>query len=327
MFTIARHAFLESIRQPVFVVLILAGMLALVLNLQLAAFTFDDDNKILVDLGLSTLLLGGLLLAATTATTVLTREIENRTVLTVVSKPLPRPALVIGKYLGVAAALTIGLWSLAAVFLLTVRHRVPSSDNGSVGTDGPVVVFGVLAVLGAVAVAASANYLRARPFGSTFTVIQAVTATAAVAVVSCINKDWLLQYPLVDFDPQLLIAVALIFEAALVLAAVAITASTRLGSVMTLMACAFVLMAGLVSEYFLGSIVTGATVTPTWMQWLAWPFYAGIPNIQFFWTADALTQGNAISLAHVGSVSLYAGFIITVLLSLAVALFQSRDVG
>jgi hypothetical protein len=327
MFTIARHAFLESIRQPVFTVLILTGMLALVMNVNLAAFTFEDDNKILVDLGLSTLLLGGLVLAASTATTVLTREIESRTVLTVISKPLPRPALVIGKYLGVAAALTVGLWSLAAVFLLTVRHRVPSSATDTEGFDGPVIVFGTLAVLGAVAIAAAANYLRGRPFGSTFAVVQAVTATAAVMIVSCMNRDWQLQSLLTDFDPHVIIAVLLIVEAALVLAAVAIAASTRLGTVMTLLTCVLVLLTGLVSEYFLGSIVAGSTNTRPWASWLAWPFYAAIPNMQFFWTADALTQGQTVSLAHVGSVTLYAGSMIVVLLSLAVALFQGRDVG
>ncbi len=327
MLTIARHAFLESIRQPVFAVIILTGMLALVMNVNLAAFTFEDDNKILTDLGLSTLLLGGLVLAASTATTVLTREIESRTVLTVVSKPLPRPALVIGKYLGVAAALTAGLWSLAAVFLLTVRHRVPSSSTDTEGFDGPVIVFGSFAVLGAIAVAAAANYLRGRPFGSTFVMVQAVTATAAIAIVSCVNRDWQLQGPLTDFDAHVMIAVVLIVEASLVLAAVAIAASTRLGSVMTLLTCAFVLLAGLVSEYFLGSIVAGATHTTPWARWLTWPFYAAIPNMQFFWTADALTQGQVVSLAHVGLVTLYAGSMIVVLLSLAVALFQGRDVG
>jgi hypothetical protein len=328
MLTIARHAFLESIRQPVFTVLILGCMLALVLNVNLAGFTFDDDNKILVDLGLSTLLLGGLLMATTTATTVLTREIENRTVLTVVSKPLPRPALVIGKYLGVVGALIVGFVSLASLFLLTVRHRVPYSDNGQAGLDGPVIVFGLLAVATAIGMAAARNYLFGRPFGSTFAVVQAVTATAAVSIVACIDREWQLQKnPFVDFDPQLLIAIALVFEATLVLAAVAITASTRLGSVMTLMACALVLLGGLVSEYFLGSIVAGTASASGWVRWLAWPFYAAIPNMQFFWTADALTQGHAISLSHMGSITLYGLSTITFLLSLAVALFQNRDVG
>jgi hypothetical protein len=227
----------------------------------------------------------------------------------------------------VAAALTVGLWSLAAVFLLTVRHRVPSSSTDTEGFDGPVVVFGSLAVIGAIAVAAAANYLRGHPFGSTFAVVLAVMATAAVAIVSSVNRDWQLQNLLTDFDPHVITAVILIGEAALVLAAVAIAASTRLGSVMTLLTCAIVLLAGLVSEYFLGSIVAGATNASPWARWLAWPFYAAIPNIQFFWTADALTQGQTVSLAHVAFVTLYAASMIVVLLSLAVALFQSRDVG
>ncbi len=327
MFTIARHAFLESIRQPVFTVLILAGMLALVLNVNLAGFTFDDDNKILVDMGLSTLLIGGLLLATCTATTVLTREIENRTVLTVVSKPLPRAALVVGKYLGVVAALVTGLWSLTAVFLLTVRHRVVTNNFDLSEHDGPVMLFGLLAVFGAVAIAAAANYLRGRPFGSLFIVVQALTATAAIMIVACVNRDWKLQNPLVEWNPQLMIAVLLVFEATLVLAAVAIAASTRLGNVMTLLTCAVVLLAGLVSEFFLGSIVAGTTPGPAWVRFLAWPAYAAIPNLQFFWAADALTQGHAISLSHVGSVSLYCLCMIVAMLSLAVALFQTRDVG
>jgi hypothetical protein len=327
MFTIARHAFLESIRQPVFTVLILGCMLAFVFNVNLAAFTFEDDNKILVDLGLSTLLIGGLLLATSTATTVLTKEIENRTVLTVVSKPLPRAALVIGKYLGVATALVVGLWSLAAVFLLTVRHRVVSQQHDLSGLDGPVVLFGILAVVAAIGVAAAANYLHGRPFGSTFVAAQAVTATATVALVACLDRDWRLQNPLVEWNPQLMIAVFLVFQATLLLAAVAIAASTRLGSVMTLMTSGVVLLAGLVSEYFLGAIVAGAVPSPLWARVLAWPVYAGIPNMQFFWAADALTQGHAISLAHVGSVAAYAACMIAALLALAVTLFQSRDVG
>jgi hypothetical protein len=327
MITIARHAFLESIRQPVFTVLILGCMLAFVFNLNLAAFTFEDDNKILVDLGLSTLLVGGLLLATSTATTVLTKEIENRTVLTVVSKPLPRAALVIGKYLGVATALFVGLWSLSAVFLLTVRHRVSSEQHDLSGLDGPVVVFGLLAVMAAIGVAAAANYLHGRPFGSTFVASQAITVTVAVAVVACLDRDWRLQNPIVEWNPQIIIAVLLVFQATLLLAAVAIAASTRLGSVMTLLTSGVVLLAGLVSEYFLGAIVAGTVPSPLWARIIAWPAYAGVPNIQFFWVADALTQGHAIPMAHVGSVALYAACMITALLALAVALFQSRDVG
>ncbi len=327
MFTIAWNACLESIRRPVFGVLLLAGMLALVLNVGLAAFTLDDDNKILVDLGLSTLFLCGLLLAACTATTVLTREIENRTVLTVVSKPVPRPAVVVGKYLGVAAALTAGFWTLTVAFLLTLRHRVPVGDEQTVAVDAPVLVFGLLALALAVTLAAAANYLGGRPFTSTFVAALVATATAALVGVWCLDRGWRLQNPLGEWDAQVMIAVALVFEAVLLLAAVAIAASTRLGGVMTLLVCAGVFLAGLVSEYFLGSLLAGETAGAAWVRWLVWPVYAALPNMQFFWAADALTQGQPLTLGDLAGVSLYAAAMIAAFISLAVALFQCRDVG
>ena len=105
LLTLSRNTFIESIRQPIYVVLIFVGSIGLWLNTHLAAYTFGNDNKMMIDLGLSTLFLIGLALAAFSATGVLSAEIENRTVLTVVSKPVGRPLFVVGKYLGVAAAI------------------------------------------------------------------------------------------------------------------------------------------------------------------------------------------------------------------------------
>ena len=123
IFSIARNAFLEAIRQPIFIVLVLIGLLAMVCNVNLAAFTMGEDEKLLVDLGLSTLLIVGLLLAAFTASSVLSKEIENKTVLTVVSKPVTRAAVIVGKFLGVAGALSVGYYVLAVAFLMAVRHK------------------------------------------------------------------------------------------------------------------------------------------------------------------------------------------------------------
>ena len=63
-------------------------------------------------------------LAAFVATNVLTREIDNRTVLTVVSKPVSRPIFVLGKFLGVAGAQTIVMVFLAVLFMLVEIHGV-----------------------------------------------------------------------------------------------------------------------------------------------------------------------------------------------------------
>ena len=319
LFTIARNAFLESIRQPVQAVLICAALLALVLNVNIAGYTLEDDNKLLIDLGLSTLFLSGLLMAAFTATSVLSKEIENKTVLTVVSKPVPRPQVVVGKFLGVAAAIATAYWLLAVVFLLTVRHRVQSSVRAEDIFDPPVVTFGVLAIGLTFLIAGLANYLYRWSFPATFSIVGAVLATVAWGLVSGISRTWRLQGLGTDFDPQLAIGLALVFEAIFVLTAIAIAASTRLGQIPTLLVCVGMFLVGLVGEYFLSAAVGGRT----WLE----PLAAIVPNLQFFWPADALTQGSPMTLGYLASVTLYAACLVGAAMSVAVMLFQTRDVG
>ena len=105
--TIARNTFFESIRQPIYVIMVLAVSLMLILNTFLAGYTLEDDNRLLMDMGLSTLFWAGMLMAVFTATGVLSDEIDNKTVLTVVSKPVGRPIFVLGKYVGVTGAILL----------------------------------------------------------------------------------------------------------------------------------------------------------------------------------------------------------------------------
>jgi hypothetical protein len=107
LLAIARNTFFESIRQPVLlVVLVVAGILVVLSN-PFAAYTLEDDQRMYVDIGLSTIFIGGAVLAAFVATNVLTREIDNRTVLTVVSKPVARPVFVVGKFLAPRAQVKV----------------------------------------------------------------------------------------------------------------------------------------------------------------------------------------------------------------------------
>lgn len=321
---IARNCFLESIRQPVYAVLLLAGVLALVLNANLAAYTFEDDDKLLVDLGLSTLFLTGLLLAAFTATSVLSREIENKTVLTVVSKPVTRAAVIVGKFLGVAVALGVGYYILTLACLLAVRHKPQMGMGRGEIYDGPVLTFSLLFGLLALLTAGLLNYLYRRPFPSTLTACLAGMLTIAVGICSILARDWWLQGPLTDYNPQLMYAIGMVFLAILVLSAAAIAASTRVNQVITLLICCGVFLFGLVSEFFLGrSLAEGASPL---VRLLA-PLYVAVPNLQVFWAADALSQGHAITPEYFASVAAYAAVLITALLSLAVLLFQRRDVG
>ena len=162
LLAIAKNTFLESIRQPIMVVLIIAATVALTLSIAGAANTLEDDNVMFIQLGLSTLLLAGLFMAGFTATGVLSLEIERKTVLTVVSKPVTRPIFILGKYLGVATAITITMWPLAMIMLLCVRHGVMQTAAHDV--DGPVLAFGV--TLWFAALFASIGFNIAMKFGA-----------------------------------------------------------------------------------------------------------------------------------------------------------------
>jgi ABC-type transport system involved in multi-copper enzyme maturation permease subunit len=349
--TIAHNTFTEAIRQPIFVVLILLGSLAMVINPQLAAYTMEDDNKLLIDMGLSTIFLVSLLLAAFTATGVFSNEIENKTVLTVVSKPVGRPLFVIGKYLGVVAAIAVAFFLLSLVLALTIRHRVMSTASDHF--DMPVILLGLGGALVALAVATGANYLYNRVFTSTFTVCLLVTQTVAFALVLVIDKGWNLQSPVTDFVAnggelaQVAVGLGLVFQAVLVLSGVAIAASTRLGQVMTLLICVGVFLLGLVSNS-LSQLVNTRLSIPAgtdYYQSLSAIFHADImlhqkavytaakllymlmPNLQFFWPADAITQDTPITAGLFGMVSAYAALQVVAVIAIAIALFQNREVG
>ena len=369
---IIRNTFLESIRQPITLVILGVATIALVFSNLLAGFTMEDDQRMMIDLGLSTVFLCGALLAAFIATNVLNREIENRTVLTVISKPVSRPLFVIGKFLGVAGALMLATFFMSCVFLLVELHGVLQTVRDPV--HKPVLVFGIAAALLGLTAGIWCNYFYDKVFSST--VIAVTTPLAAVAwfLSMMFDNDFGLQPISVSFDGQILISLAGLTMAIVVLTAIAIAASTRLGQVLTLVVTLGVFMLGMLSDSIFGTriegmkglwlerataegltrtiertrtieLVTGeiklfredvvvSTVPLSDMaegaerlEYAAyWAGYSALPNFQAFWFSDALTQGHVIPMSMLGQVLFYGFFYTLVAMSLAVILFQRREV-
>lgn len=330
---IARNTLTESIRQPIYLVLLLLVSVVFVLGLTTSAYTFSDDSLQMIVMGLGMVLVGGTTLAALVATGVLSREIGNRTVLTVISKPVGRPLFVIGKYLGVSGAIGLAMWVWAMVFLLTVRHKVLSAAGDQI--DMPVIVFGLSAFAVAAIVAVWGNYFYRWVFASTFTRTLAVTITLAYLLVLLIDKQWQFQAIYTEFDPELapvtnygevkkslgqvVLALVLVIEAVGVLTAVAIAASTRLGQVMTLIIALGFVALGVASDGLFGRHADTSDVAAA--------FYHGLPNLQFSFMADALTQQSSITLSYLGMATAYNAAFIIAILAIAVALFQTRETG
>ncbi|MCP4248412.1 MAG: hypothetical protein GY778_15300 [bacterium] len=315
---IAVNTFRETIGQPIYGVVLLASALMMILNVALAGFTLDDDDKLLLDLGLSTLLLTGLFLSVFSATGVLTREIENKTVLTVISKPVSRPVLLLGKYAGVMAALAVAMYLCFLVFLMTLRHKV--LQNSSDPWDGPVLVFGFGGLALALGVAAFCNYFYGKDFSTTSLALATPLLTVALLLIALWDKTWNRQ-PFGEgiFHPDIFLAAFLVGLAVTMLAAVALAASTRLSQVMTLLVCVLVAMVGLVADFALGQYSADSIVART--------LYHGLPNLGFFWIIDAVNAGIIVPANYVVMAIGYTVLLVVAILAVGVALFQRREVG
>ncbi len=320
-YAIAANTFVETIRQPIYGVILLATAILLILNVSLAAFTLDDDDKLLLSLGLSTLLMSGLFLSAFSAASVLTREIENKTVLTVISKPVSRPVFILGKFAGLIAALAVAFYLSTLVFVLSVRHGV--LENTSDPWDAPVLALGFGSLFVALFVAGFCNYFYGKDFPTMVFGTVTPLLTLSVVLVGKLDEHWeVIPFGSNFFGGQVIIAAYLVLLIVMVTAAVALAASTRFGQLMTLIICTTVLALGIISDYAIGQYEQSSI--------LAAIAYRAIPNVGPFWIIDGLhagTEKTAVGFKYISYVTCYALLLTTGILSIAVAAFQKREVG
>ncbi len=118
---------------------------------------------------------------------------------------------------------------------------------------------------------------------------------------------------------DLFIAAYLVLLALMVLAAVALAASTRLSQMMTMLVCVLVTVVGLISDFALGQHADESTA--------AWVAYHIVPNLGVFWVIDAVTAGIAVPSRYVALVTAYSVLLVVALLMIGIALFQRREVG
>ena len=335
---IARNTFAESIRQPIVLVMLVIATLLIVLSNPFAAFTMQDDQRMFIDIGLSTVFMSSILLAAFIATNVVNREIENRTVLTVVSKPVSRVIFIVGKYLGVSAALLLSIVFLAFVFMLVERHG--PLQTTAAPYHYPVLVFGIGAVAIGLAVGTWSNYFYDKAFTSS--TILAATPLVGLAYLHSLffSDDWTPVSMAESFEANIWLAIGAMTVAVLILTAIAVAASTRLGQVLTVAVTIGVFLLGMLSDWLFGRQIAALSETFQRLQITGFQFdgqhllylfckvmYAVVPNFQVFWLADALTQRNDIPLSYIASIVPYGALYVVVALALAVALFQRREVG
>ncbi len=260
--SIARNAFFESIRQPILLVLVLAGMLLLMLSNPLAAFTMEDDQRMLLDIGLATVFTIGILIASFVASNVLGREIENRTALTVVSKPVSRPIFVIGKFIGVALAITISMVLLSLVFVMVEQQAVLQTVRTPIHV--PVVVFGTLALLVGTGAAVWCNYFYGFVFSSTWLCVTVPCMFIAYVLVLNFGADFSSQDMSFAFRTEIWKALIAIVVSVLILASISIAISTRVAQLGTLTLTFMIFFLGMMSDAWFGNPIE--RIETTWLE-------------------------------------------------------------
>jgi ABC-type transport system involved in multi-copper enzyme maturation permease subunit len=114
----------EAVRQPLFLVLLVVGILAILLSTFLPYYTFGEDIKMLKDVGLAAILLLSLFLAMVTASNSIAEDIEHRTAITLLSKPINRRQFIVGKFLGIILSVALMFLVLGLLYCAMVYYKV-----------------------------------------------------------------------------------------------------------------------------------------------------------------------------------------------------------
>jgi ABC-type transport system involved in multi-copper enzyme maturation permease subunit len=125
----------EAMSQPLFYVLMAVGIFGLLLFPFIPYNTLGEDIKMVKDEGLTLIMVLSIIMALWTASLSIADEIEGRTALTLLSKPVGRRQFIIGKFLGIVVPVAIMFLVLGAIFLGSISYKVVYDARESALTD------------------------------------------------------------------------------------------------------------------------------------------------------------------------------------------------
>ncbi len=256
----------EAIGQPIFTVAIVAGIVLLLTFIFIPYNTFGEDVKMLKDSGLTLVKVLALLVVIWTASVAVADEIEGRTALTVLSKPLTRRQFVIGKYIGLVLVALLVFLILGSVLMATTSLKVVYDARESSKTD---------------------------PLWSD-------CAAEMITIV-----------------PGLVLSLL----ETILLAAVSLAVSTRVGMIPNLIICFTVYVLGHLVPLIVQSSVGKLAI----VRFVGRLFATLLPVLEHFTIEAAVVGGVPIPWSYLGWAALYAGLYATIAVLIALVLFQDRD--
>ena len=229
---IAAVTWTELVRLKVFYFLIIFGLLVIGNSFFLARFSFEEEFQMLKDIALGAMSIFSSLLAILATATLLPKDVEDRTIYTILAKPVSRTEYLLGKMTGVFLMLALAVLLMGAVFAVVILLRtqallhsaefelagLPAAELQAAldkiraaGHDPGLVAGGVIILVKAWLLAALTMFISTFATSTIFTTITAFAAYFIGHLQATARDYWMAADSSGFFTKSVLALVALIF--------------------------------------------------------------------------------------------------------------------
>jgi len=138
--TIALNTFKETLRDKVFYNLFVFALLMIGSALLLGTLTIGEQGKIVKDIGLASIDLFGTLIAIFVGVGLVSKELEKRTIYTIIAKPVHRYQFLLGRYSGLALTMWVNTGVMLSAFCVVLFVAGAKPDGGIMKAIGLLTI-------------------------------------------------------------------------------------------------------------------------------------------------------------------------------------------
>ncbi len=209
---IAVNVFRESVRDKVLYNLVFFAVLLIAASIVLGQLTAGQEVKIIKDLGLSSISLFGLFIAVFIGIGLVSKEVERRSICSVLAKPMRRSQLIVGKYAGLVLTLLVNVSVMTVALYAVLGYMdVTEAEEFKRGWEAPALDPAMLKAVLLIMVELMIVTAVAVLFSTFSSPILSAALTAGLYVVGHLNADLRHFENVVDFTPAAYLGRALYY--------------------------------------------------------------------------------------------------------------------
>jgi hypothetical protein len=288
---IARNTLTEAIRQKVLTVLLLFGLVLICTSVFFSQLVIDQQIKFVKDFGCGAIGLIGFALAVLSTAQLLPQELHNRTIYTILAKPVRRAEFLLGKFFGVVLLLSLSVALMSLAFAGTLAWQEAKGLEST-----------------------RALYNRMPHWENSPDVVSEYQHD--IASIQTQTRD-----------PQLIEAILLIFAKLVMTAAIALLISTFSTSfIFTVVTTTMLYLVGHLESVARDVWLQRGAEAGAWQSGFVGLISLLVPDLNSFTIVDEILAGNRVPWGHTFNLLGYAGIYIVVLLAVSELIFRNREI-